>query len=1174
MTRISPAAIQRLRIRLMFPLVLMLMVLQAYVVPVGHAQTAATGALGGTVSDTTGAVLPGVEIQVVNDSNGTVRRVASQNDGSYLVPLLDPGIHRLLAKHSGFKEVTVTAIQINVTQRSRIDIQMQVGATEQSVTVAGQEMLVQTDSSALGQVVESKMVDELPLVTRNFTQIIGLSTGITTNVTNATELGRGSGGVASTSGGVFVRGGRSYDNNFQMDGVAVNDVLTSSSKSTAGLPIPNPDTIQEFKVQTGQYDATFGPNSGANVNIVTKSGSNLFHGSAFEFFRNRVLNANDFFFDRTGQKKPDLNQNQFGMTLGGPIRKDSLLFFGSYQGTRQKNGFSSQGTEKCRDSAFSPPFTNDRSAGALGQMFAGQRGVFQNAFGGVGPAILADGSNIDPAALAILQFKMPDGSYLIPTPTVIDPSQPFNLQGFTAISLPCSFDEDQYLGNVDFIQSDKTTWSARSFFVDSVKNVTLPAPSIGNASGNVPGFPLLDKERIQYVSLAHKHIFSASKLNEARFGYLHQNARGDQKSPFKWTDVGVNAPPQANDNPVLNITGSFELGGSLAVTTDQQIFSAQDLFSWTKGKHLIRFGGGFEHSAIESPKNLQVNGFLLFLSWPDLLLGLDGADNGTGVFSNVFASIDFTGQADRQLEAWNGSLFLQDDWRVFPRLTFNLGLRYDRIGNYAETQGRGSNVLPNLIDPNPPATGSLAGFVVPSNFKGAVPSGVTVVSRSYGLKGDDQNVFGPRFGFAWQILPNSPRFVLRGGYGIYYTRAAGQPLNANFLSPPFSQFRVSVGAPNAAATLGNPFAPAPLESSFPIFPPYSPNTALTPTVVDQNFRPPMIQEYSLNVQTAITNDLLWEVGYVGTRSTHLVRARNVNQALSATSGDPIRGATDNTIANIPLRVPYEGFGQFTEIESAGFSWYNGLETTVKKRFSHGLQLLTSYTFSKSLDSDGANVVLAAAGFPTAGDQNNPKSRYGRPNFDRTHRLVISFTYDFPHFAQREGILPWVVNGWSIAGVTTIQSGQALSMLSTNATNVFGVTQSLSDQAQLAPGCNNGQLVTKGSVDSKLSNYFNKSCFAPFPIIGADGVGTNFGNSGVGIVNGPDQRNFDLSFAKQTPLRLLGEQSNVEFRADLFNAFNTPQFANPSTDFSAASFGTITSTVVGPRVIQLGLKINF
>jgi len=314
---------------------------------------------------------------------------------------------------------------------------------------------------------------------------------------------------------------------------------------------------------------------------------------------------------------------------------------------------------------------------------------------------------------------------------------------------------------------------------------------------------------------------------------------------------------------------------------------------------------------------------------------------------------------------------------------------------------------------------------------------------------------------------------------------------------------------------------------------------------------------------------LLEIGYAGTRSTRLVRNRSINQAQLASPSNPIRGITTNTVANVAQRVPILGFQAvgIGRTESEGQAWYNSLQTSLTKRMSHGLQFLASYTWSKNLDSDAA----ASSNFSSgAGNQFGVRTRYGRAPGDRAHRLVFSSVYDLPNIARNLAVGK-LMGGWSLSGVATIQSGQALTILSTNANNVYGITN---DRAQIGAGCTYAELVTTGRVTDKLGNYFNAGCLTSQPIVGDDGRATGFGNSGVGIVNGPAQQNVDLALMKRTSMRWLGERSNLEFRLEMFNALNMPQFGDPVTQRSSATFGQITSTAVSPRIMQAALKIIF
>ncbi|MGH9837804.1 MAG: carboxypeptidase regulatory-like domain-containing protein, partial [Blastocatellia bacterium] len=597
------------------------------------AQTASTGALTGAVTDATGAVVPGVQVKVTSEATGEARTVVSQSNGSYTVPLLLPGSYRVEFSKTGFKLAEKKGLPINVTETARFDVQLVVGTVQETVTVTIEEALLQTESNALGRVTGSLLVNNLPLVTRNYTQIVTLSPGIAAGVTRSDELGRGSGGE---SGGNFrSHGAFGRDNNFQMNGVQIND-LQASGDFSGGVPIPNPDAIDQFKVQTGQYDSSFGRNAGANVNVVTKSGGNEFHGKVFEFFRNDALNANDFFFNKTGQPKGVLKQNQFGFTFGGPIKKDKLLFFGSYQGTRQRNGISAGSTSN----VSSPPFTNDRSRAALGSLFAGQRGFIQNAFGGVGPAILPSGSNISAPAFALLNLKLPNGQFVIPTPQTINPALPFDRRGFSAFSVPGAFDEDQFIVNMDFLHTAKSKISGRFFAADSDLNQPIPGGLTGQPS--VPGFPFLIPNTFRNLSLSHVYTFSPTLLNQVDFGFNRTDVSKSQQEAFKFSDVGVTAPREANLFPVIGVLGSLALGGNgQSVRIFQNHFTVQDSLTYLRGRHTFRFGGGITRSKLNLADFTFLGG-IVFLSWPDFLLGLPGGPvpaggNGTP-FSNLFTS--------------------------------------------------------------------------------------------------------------------------------------------------------------------------------------------------------------------------------------------------------------------------------------------------------------------------------------------------------------------------------------------------------------------------------------------------------------------------------------------------------------------------------------------------------
>jgi hypothetical protein len=1138
------------------------------------AQTAGTGALSGTVTDASGSSISGAQVIVTSEASGEVRTVTTNGIGAFVVPLLLPGTYRAEISQTGFRSVTVPHVKITVTETNALNIRLEVGQVSEKVVVEAEVAQLQTESSALGRVTSSEQVESLPLAMRNFTQIIALNPGVSAEVSNAGELGRGGGG--NNQDPTVSAGNWASDNNFQMNGVGVNDIQQSGYFS-AGVAIPNPDTIQEFKVQTGQYDASYGRNAGANVDVITKGGTNQYHGAAWEYFRNDALNANTFFLNAVGAPRAELKQNQFGGDFGGPIKKDKLQFFTSYQGTRQRNGLDIN----CSSSMKEAPLTNDRSQAALGALFAGQSGALG------GTTINADGSNINPVALALLNTKLPNGNYLIPTPQTINPSLPFDSQGTLVFSQACPFTEDQFMTNADYEMSSKSKLAARFFFANSDIVYTLPQTNL-TGGGSPPGAPVDLTQDFRNFSLTHTYIFTPTLLNEAEVAYHRIFATFAQAIPgFTWSQVGVTVVPQDNDIPAVAIdaagTSGLSLGGNgQNVQIAENTYTFQDSVSWTHGKHNFRFGAGLMRE-----QNNQV-GFHylageLFLSWADFMLGQSGAQNGTGV-SNVFGSIDLLGLFDRAYRDWEVWSYAQDDFKVTKRLTLNLGMRYDRIGDFGDAQGRNAGFDPSLADTYPPAAGTLAGTTVPNNYVGTIPPGVKQLNNDFGLNGIGQNTWNPRLGLAYQMPWTHDRVVIRAGYGVYHSRSTGQPFLQLISAPPYGQIREFL--PNTNFTEQQPL---PLDNpAFPTFVPYSPSTINSITFFEPNYRPPLVQEYSFGTQTQITPSMVLEVGYSGARGLHLIEERSVNQASLASASDPINGQTTNTFANIQSRVPYIGFSSslMEQIESGGASWYNALLVSLNKRFSHGLQAQVSYTWAKD-QSTAVGTTTGPNGGTVVGNQNDLAAGYGPDNFVRPQRLVINYSYQLPKLPTNNAFAQAALGGWSVQGVTVFQTGHYLTVTDTNSQNVYGIT---TDRASVSGTCTPGQYVTAGSIISKLSNYINKSCFTSPAVIGdeeppgtcaqelPDGncpaVATGFGNAGVGILRGPSELNFDFSFFKNFPIHKIRDSANLQFRAEFFNIFNHPLFQDPDTSFTDPSFGQITNTYGNPRIVQLALKLSF
>jgi Carboxypeptidase regulatory-like domain/TonB-dependent Receptor Plug Domain/TonB dependent receptor len=1104
-------------------------------------QTPGTGAIVGRVFDPSGALVAHARVSAMNDGSNLSRQVTTTNRGDYEVALLPPGEYTIKVEQSGFEPEVLHSISVVVSETRVVDVKLRLGraATELEVT-AGSE-LAQTESSALGRVTDEKAIVSLPLANRNFTQILALSPGAIVDVPNAGALG------ANTQN-ITVNGAKTTANNFQFNGIDANNISQNSLsgfEAEPGIAIPAPDTIAEFKVQTGMYDAGYGRGAGANIDLVSKAGTNRLHGDVWEFFRNNVLNANDFFLKQNGQPRPVLSQNQFGGTLGGPLRKNKTFFFVSYQGTVQRNGQASGALQ----STFLPPLTNDRSPAALGALFGGQSG----AFGGV--AVANDGSNISPVALALLNFKLPNGSYAIPSPQTILPSG----IGESTFSIPAHFREDQFSVNIDHNFSERNQLSGR--FFSSQGTTSLPFTPF---AATVPGFGTDMNQRNTMFVLSDTHVFKPNLVNIARFGYIWFNGLQTNISPITAADVGMATPAGLPTIPGIDVAGLFNIGPSGEPTYFQNTntFVWQDTLSLTHGSHSMRMGAEAKRYEVNVDVPYVIAGFLFFQSFPDFLLGGSAAQNGSGQ-SNIFQSVGASGLFRKDTRYTDAAGFFQDDVRATSQLTLNLGLRYEFFGPPTEINGHLSNFDPQIATPQVPATGSFSGFLLPANFQGQVPSGVTKTSYS-GWWNSDYTNFSPRFGFALRVHDN-PAVVVRGGYGIYYTRLSGQLVEQNVGQPPFALTQSLQGAGNAAATFAEPYTPPlPPNSAYPIFIPRTPDSAISVAAVGQNLKSPYAQQYDLNVQYEFARNLLWEVGYVGSITSRLTGCYEFNQALLATPQNPVNGETTTTNENVAQRVPWIGVAGGSYICDTSFSSnYNALQTTVIKRLSHGLDFQGSYTYSKNLDYTSGTGVLSSLDLSFLGnDQTNRRESYGVTDFNRKHRFILSATYA-PPIAIGSGLLRRALSRWQLSGLLVLQSGLPITIINSQAASVYGNLPGFSRGE-----CTGASQNASGPLLSRLNNYFNPAAFAPLPVIGD---GTGFGSCSVGTTWGFDQKNLDLGIEKTIPVKEIG---NLQFRTEFFNLTNTPKFALPVNDQAAPSLGVISSTASGPRIVQFALKFLF
>jgi hypothetical protein len=1147
---------------------------------VSGAQTPGTGAISGTIYDPAHRLIAGAEVVVTNQATRAARTVAATPEGLFRVPLLLPGHYTVIVRANGFAEYNSQAIEVLVSQTSSIDVTLKVSASGATVQVKSEPYVSQLESSTLGGVVDEAAVEALPLANRNYTQILSLAPGVAVELPNAAALGRGTQNVSDD-------GAKTVANNIQFNGIDANNLSQNSAASDGeevGTAVPSPDTILEFKVQTANYDAAYGRGTGANIDLVSKSGSNRLHGSAWEFLRNDIFNANDFFLKNEGQPRPTLKQNQFGAALGGPIRRDKTFFFVAYQGMTSVNGLGGKRT------TLLPLLTADRSAATLGAQFcpANHMDSTGSPLAGYlthagGTQVACDGSNINPVALAILNTKFGSGQFAVPSPQVtLTSSDPNQLPvGQSTFAPPARYSEQQFTTNIDEGIGPKNTLSGRFFYARA-----LTAKPFSDNAANVPGWGTNELDRNTMFVLADSHVFNGNHVNVARFGYMRFDGLARVQNPVLADSVGEGTPTgvtgPTTSAPGLTIDGLFTIGdaGTPAQWQVTNSFIWQDTLSWTDGRHNARFGGEVKRHQVDVNAPFTSDGLLDIRTFDDFLVGQSAAQNGSPIgSSNVTNSTGGSGIFRRDERYTDLAFFAQDDIKLMQRLTVNAGLRYEIFGPPSDTHGRLSNFDPGIAAGPVPDGGSFSGFIVPHNFPGTVPAGV-VRSSSAGLWNTSHGDVSPRVGFVWQ-LTERPTVVLRGGYGIYYDRHSGDYAEGTLGEQPFSTLQILGDAANGAATLANPFSPLlPTGSSYPIFMPrvnggFPFLQGFSPQTVD-----PLTQEYNLNVEYALAQDYLFEVGYVGTRSIHRPGSIEFDQATLASPSSPVNGETTNSTNNIVARLPLAGISPGSLFTDSNFiANYNSLQTSISRRFRHGFQFQGSYTWAKNLDetsgSGGGNVFEL---WLLTNDQHNPRQAYGLTDFDRAHRAVMNFTYQTPQLFTAPRLMRLVFTDWQFSGVGVLQSGSPITVLDGNAGSVYGNFENRAQRTGSRPS-------THGSLYSRvMGDYLDAKAFtrAPEAPNGTSPGDQNFGNSGVGIVRGPGQHNLDMAVERVFPIT---ESSSFRFRAEAFNLTNTPQFANPSnflgygdpnslTPSASASFGKITSSATNPRLVQFAVKYLF
>ncbi|MGH9685984.1 MAG: carboxypeptidase regulatory-like domain-containing protein [Candidatus Acidiferrales bacterium] len=1202
-----------------FLLLLAVAALFACHAPLLMAQSSTTGGLAGTVTDPSGAVISGATVTITSLGTGQTRTVTTDANGSYKFNQLQPGNYSVTFSASDFKSLEVPSITVSITETGVVNRSLQVGEQTQQVTVESTTQRIQTTNATVGTLVGSKTVTTLPLSSRNYTNIIDLSPGVVANVASAAAVGNG-------TQDINVNGNGSDQNNYMMDGATITNYGSgggAQSGNFPGIAIPNPDSIQEFKIQTAQYDAEYGRNPGASVNVTTKDGTNKFHGDAWEFFRNSALDANDFFNKASelslpgGKNKPEtLNENMFGGTIGGPIKKDKLFFFGSYQGFRQLNAVGTNGFATGLSTGITLyPFTAPGANGGRGNGVSGTipldyvptnapcsytsyRQYLGCAFGGTAIApffptlgthvpVATDGSNINQVAINALQLLGPKGSvsqgYYFPGAPFLSSGLPANTSSAVA-AVPTRANEDQYLGNVEYVMSSKNTLFQKFFYSKDPQDQSFTCLNgIGNLVNScAPGAP----ENVNYKSLNETlkltTVATSNLVNEALFSFVRTSTVAVPGNYISACSVGI-TPPLANgdcanipssnsinpiilemptitisglpmNDPVGYGTGALNTGGNFfsSATNYFNTFEMKDNISWNHGMHTIRAGA--EVDRIQYNWTLPGRGGVFFPTVSDFLTSSSGAANTgtTAVPNGIFVNFYGLGQINGNLHdqrANQFSAYLEDDIKATSKLTLNLGVRWEYDGYPSDVTGlftdawpsqaalvnTGSYFLGNQVanGPGTPSNqiGTLAGLVVQSNYNpnikacgaplaptacgltapaGIFPgypggaTGVYVNTNKTLVHGAPVNDFAPRLGVAWQ--PWSDKFVIRAGYGIYYDAVYANLLaNNNAGNPPYNGY---VNGSYPGNSLDMPIAPAatggilgwtprtlqvatgdPTDGATLILG-NNDGSGIGPTSINEGIGVPLIQQYNIDLQYAVANNWVVDVGYVGSHGTHLYDwAHAINHAdllpnapngpaandvqdsrMILGSGGP--GVPNSFLFNDPNntnpstqvlsnlatsaafpgegnqlgRVPYLGFstGGMSSTTTQGDSLYDSLQASVRHQFANGFLLQASYTWSKlitNINSSEAGGGIAAPGNVLSGGatMNNPldfAQQYGLASFNRPQRLIVAYSYDLP-YKHTQGFAGHVLGGWTVSGVTTAQDGEPFTVIDGNGGTIYG-----------------------------------------------------------------------------------------------------------------------------------------
>lgn len=1030
----------------------------------------------GTVTDASGSLIPGTTVRILQVETGQVRSVVSNERGDYVATQLPIGAYSISAERQGFKKFVQTGIRVQVDENRQVPITLQIGDVAESVTVEAESVQVETRTGTLKEVIDSKRIIELPL-----------------NGRNALDLQRlvpGAGAVADRGQGqnntISINGSRQNGNNYVLDGSDNHDPYFNSP-----AVFPPPDALEEFSINTNAYSAEYGRNAGALMNAVTRSGTNDWHGSLFEFLRNEKLNARNFFSNTV----PPFKRNQFGGTFGGRIVRDKTFFFVSYQGTRDRSAPGAQ--------TANVPSAAER----------------QGNFSGLARAITDPANNNQPfpnRTIPASRISQPSIKFLdafVPLPNRAD--------GLFSFASQQSNDQDNTIFKIDHQLSSANRVSGR-FLINDEAFQEVP--------GNLPNLFANIKYSNYNLSLSDTHILSPTLLNSFQFTFNDIDRRQLSVVPGNknWNDFGAKftRPFTESDIPYAistNVNGRFNAFTRYPLQHFRRNFEISERLNWNKGAHFLKVGGSVRLSQLdlseffEGDPALVFNGQITGDSAADLILGR--------VFN--FRQGSLLVNQPRQKE-WG--LFAQDDWKVKPRLTLNLGLRYDPFLPFTDSDNRFSQFRPgqqSTVFPTAPA-----GVVFPGDA--GVPFSAMEAKN---------NRLAPRFGFAWDPSGKG-KLSVRGGYGVFWSQIRQQANNQPSNSQPFAAkftFDAPPSVENPYANTGNPWpftAPATADARRT----YRFIRPLTMMPYNADFSNGYMQQWNFNLQREFFGSWVGTLAYVGSKGTHLFNQIEGNPAVFRTGA-----TTANTNAR---RLFAPDFGTVSLQKSDGNSNYNSMQVSVNKRFTRGYSLMASYTWSKMIDDASGDGTVS----PNPFDQ---RFNRGLSNLDIPHRFVGSFVYELPRLKDRIALVKYLAGGWDMNGILSLQSGTTFTVVSGRDNSFTGVNQ---DRADLV---GNPYLDTGRPTGQLVDRYFNIDAFA------FNAVGT-YGTAGRNIMRGPGDVNVDFGLFKNIPVT---ERHKMQFRMETFNALNRVNLGNPNANRAAAAFGRITSAG-SPRVIQLALKYQF